>query len=639
VIDGAGATRVLHVQGSAPATGTVRLERLTVTGGNATTGPGGGAILVDSGSLTLVDAVLHHNEVTVADGLASNGGGAIYNRGRDTSLQGSSVSDNSVTVPGSTECCHGGGGIYSNGTGAVAVNASSVVRNTVKVTGPGADGSACCSGGGGIYQNANDDVTITGSNVDGNSVTLDGADRFHGGGALYVDPASAVAVDILGSTMIGNKVTVTGPAADDDAHCCSGGGAVFTLAGINVVGSVLNGNSATVTAGSFGHGGGAVNIRPSVSVPVTASFASSTLAQNTATVTSSGAVQFNAGDHPLTFDRSLLAGNAAKISGSTLSGGGAVYEDGAHDNGYVNTTITGNSTNAANPQQGGGGLYLLNAGPVSTLLANVTLAGNSAPAGSGGGVLSFGNTLESKNSIVAQNSAATGADCAGFTNLNPTPAVFTSLGHNLESAPGTCGFTATGDRVVAATAVKLGPLKNNGGPTQTRALLAGSPALDGGNPAGCTNLAGAPLTTDQRGRPRPLDATGDLIAVCDIGAYEAPARRPHCTLEVKTRRVPRTKHPKLRLRARCDERVTGRLGGTIKIEREGKKGKTVKLRAVKRLLKRNVARTIKLAVPKSARSALYDGARESARFTLRATNVNGRAKATARIKKLKLAKP
>ncbi len=53
----------------------------------------------------------------------------------------------------------------------------------------------------------------------------------------------------------------------------------------------------------------------------------------------------------------------------------------------------------------------------------------------------------------------------------------------------------------------LGPLVNNGGSTETHALLTGSPALDTGNNATCP-------ATDQRGIPRPGGAA------CDIGSYE-----------------------------------------------------------------------------------------------------------------------
>jgi hypothetical protein len=67
---------------------------------------------------------------------------------------------------------------------------------------------------------------------------------------------------------------------------------------------------------------------------------------------------------------------------------------------------------------------------------------------------------------------------------------------------------------------KLSPLQNNGGPTQTHALLAGSPAIDAGNPNGCLDSTGAPLQIDQRGLPRTTDGNGDGRAACDIGAVE-----------------------------------------------------------------------------------------------------------------------
>jgi hypothetical protein len=90
----------------------------------------------------------------------------------------------------------------------------------------------------------------------------------------------------------------------------------------------------------------------------------------------------------------------------------------------------------------------------------------------------------------------------------------TSNGYNL-SSDGSCDFSGPGD--LNNTDPKLGPLQNNGGPTQTQALLPGSPAIDAGNPSGCTDNKGNLLKTDQRGAPRPgkEDTSG-----CDMGAYE-----------------------------------------------------------------------------------------------------------------------
>ncbi len=66
----------------------------------------------------------------------------------------------------------------------------------------------------------------------------------------------------------------------------------------------------------------------------------------------------------------------------------------------------------------------------------------------------------------------------------------------------------------------LGPLANNGGPTQTHALLAGSPAIDAGNPATPGSGGNACEATDQRGYARPAGLA------CDIGAYEFGAPPP-----------------------------------------------------------------------------------------------------------------
>ena len=92
----------------------------------------------------------------------------------------------------------------------------------------------------------------------------------------------------------------------------------------------------------------------------------------------------------------------------------------------------------------------------------------------------------------------------------------TSKGYNL-SSDNTCKFGTSGDR--NNTDPMLGPLQYNGGPnhTQTMALQPGSPAIDAGNPSGCTDSKGNLLKTDQRGMPRPdKEDTGG----CDMGAYE-----------------------------------------------------------------------------------------------------------------------
>jgi hypothetical protein len=98
---------------------------------------------------------------------------------------------------------------------------------------------------------------------------------------------------------------------------------------------------------------------------------------------------------------------------------------------------------------------------------------------------------------------------------------FFSEGHNLIGigvGDGSSGFGAAGDQLgtlISPLDPMLGVLKNNGGPTKTHALLAGSPAIDAGDNAGVP-------ATDQRGSgfPRKKDGNGDGLIVVDIGAFE-----------------------------------------------------------------------------------------------------------------------
>jgi hypothetical protein len=86
------------------------------------------------------------------------------------------------------------------------------------------------------------------------------------------------------------------------------------------------------------------------------------------------------------------------------------------------------------------------------------------------------------------------------------------------------GFSPGPTDVVPPAGVRLPDILDpvlalHGGTTQTHALVPGSPAIDAGGPV-CRNADGDPLTTDQRGQPRPVDGDGDGTAACDIGAVE-----------------------------------------------------------------------------------------------------------------------
>ena len=87
---------------------------------------------------------------------------------------------------------------------------------------------------------------------------------------------------------------------------------------------------------------------------------------------------------------------------------------------------------------------------------------------------------------------------------------------------GSLDCTVNGGGVTIADP-KLRPLQNNGGPTQTHALLAGSPAIDAGDPGGCRDNLGSLILKDQRDFARHVDGNNDGIARCDIGAVEFDA--------------------------------------------------------------------------------------------------------------------
>jgi len=186
----------------------------------------------------------------------------------------------------------------------------------------------------------------------------------------------------------------------------------------------------------------------------------------------------------LTIKNSTLSSNTALNGGGILNQGSLVI---------VNSTLSGNT---ALDENGGA---ITNDGTLAVF--NATFGGNSAV--EGGAIFNNGGTAILQNSIVANSTK--GGNCSG---------VITSHGYNL-SSDATCNFSIVGD--LNNTDPRLGPLQNNGGPTQTMALQSGSAAIDGGNPGGCTDEAGHLLRTDQRGKPRP-----DLedIRGCDMGAYE-----------------------------------------------------------------------------------------------------------------------
>ena len=306
-------------------------------------------------------------------------------------------------------------------------------------------------------------------------------------------------------------LTISGPGASQLAISGNGAAQVFNIcSGANVTLSGL-----TIEKGSSNIGGGLYN---SGTLTVT----NSTLSGNSA---DGGGGIFNTG--ALTVTDTTFSGNSAvgacsggegggidntggtvTVTNSTLSGNSAACSGGGIENSgtlrLTNSTLSGNS--AVNE---GGGIDNNNYGILA--VTNSTIADNSAPAGAG-----FDNfdTITLKSTLLANNTP--GGSCLLFGGT------IISQGYNL-SDDSTCAsfFTGPGDQSHVLKGAGLDPkgLQNNGGPTQTIALLpndpAGtSPAVDAIPVTSCTDTNGKPVTTDQRGVTRPQGKG------CDIGAYE-----------------------------------------------------------------------------------------------------------------------
>jgi hypothetical protein len=217
------------------------------------------------------------------------------------------------------------------------------------------------------------------------------------------------------------------------------------------------------------------------------------------------------------------SGSSLTLSDCTLTDNRAAGSGGAiEDQGSVTVQDCVLVANGASTV--GGAIDATSATNPMLSVSDSTIAGNSGMAAGGGLALSHsaspmtvdGDTVDGNFSHSGANvSVATGSPVASpqFENtivadgLGPAAtncdAPVVSLGHNLEDGT-SCGFTAPGD--LSGVDSGLGPLQDNGGPTETMALLPGSPAIDAGS--------GQCDASDQRGVSRPQGL------VCDIGAYE-----------------------------------------------------------------------------------------------------------------------
>lgn len=334
-------------------------------------------------------------------------------------------------------------------------------------------GSFSRDGGGGVR--CADCVLTLENMVISNNVARDG------GGGIYLQNVSSAIIS--SSSITGNSATFF-----------SGGGILSVLSTLTMTDSNLTGNQAINTSNTFRNDGGGMIVFEGSLTMTDCSVAGN------ASRRSGGGASFAGGTH--------------RISGTTFSGnnvtegiGGGVTIGSSSENPnspatvtMVNSTLSGN-----NASEDGGGIS--NFSSTSTL-RNVTVASNTATISGGGIYNGDGAPIRLANTIVADNIAPTNPDVDGAIN---------SLGNNLVRTRGTStGYVATD--LPDGSNPMLGALANNGGPTQTRALLTGSQAVNAGNNAQALDTDNATaLTTDQRGAGFPRIVNGTV----DIGAFES----------------------------------------------------------------------------------------------------------------------
>jgi hypothetical protein len=430
-------------------------------------GPTGGTATVSGGDAVEVFDVtggtVSIRNLAIAHGHTSGSGGGISNAGTLTLTNCTLDHDTAGNAGGGLSNLGGTATLVgctfnhdsAGSTGGIGGGIFSF--GTLSVTSSNLSNDSAGFLGGGIYIHVNSTATLTNCTLSNDSATDGGGD----GGGVFVDDNSTA--------------TLTNCTLSND-KAGNGGGGVCTD-GTHSTATLTN---CTLSNDSATQGGGICNTGGTVALT------------NCALSNDS--------------DSGLLNEGTATVTACTFSNDSAVQGGGLENGGTATlTNCTFSNDSATSSSTGGGGIS--NAGGAILTLTNCTLANNAAVNGSGGGIWNAQDgTLNLTNTLVAENTAAvSGPDVSGDVSTadhdligdGSGSTIITNLGGNLEG-------TST-----APIDPRLGPLQNNGGPTQTLALLADSPAI------GHANNAKAPAT-DQRGFTR-LDETGETT---DIGAFE-----------------------------------------------------------------------------------------------------------------------
>ncbi len=341
-----------------------------------------------------------------------------------------------------------------------------------------------------------------------NPVTLPGGCTPASWRAFYVDSTGNLTLDGL---------TVRHGVSDNATY---GGGGISNLGTLTVINSTISGNTTISGGGGISYFGTLTVINSTISGnnsdysgggiagSSTLTVSNSTISGNMA-IDEGGGVYSNGGI--LDIIDSTISGNVsgktgggitsqnkkAQITNSTVKGntvngyggaGGGIYVK--DDLAVTNSTISNNAVNGGNGR--GGGVYIRSLAAPVIKITNSTISGNTAVVG--GGLYQDYNAITMINSLLTAN---------GPNNCGNLVADASNIADDAS-----CGSATQ----KTAGEINLAPLADNGGPTQTHALMAGSAAIDFNASASCT---GAPVNgLDQRGETRPQGAG------CDTGAFE-----------------------------------------------------------------------------------------------------------------------
>ncbi len=537
---------------------------------------GGGGIFVDNGSLALTDTVVSGN-YTARSGAR---GGGIFTSSSPVTLTNSEITDNhtrggssrgggiytsrgSLTLVGTTVSGNSTLGGSSGGGGIGAVYADAVLTDSVV-----GDNQTLGfeSPGGGIYAgsyfyNSSGSVTLTNSTISGNSTIGDGG---RGGGIATTRPLT-----VEGSTIVNNSTAGETAFEFSIGDSSSSGGGISALAPVTLTNTTVQGNS---TSGDDAVGGGIAGFEVTLTNSMvldnsTAGERASgggidgatlTLTESTVRGNSTSGVEATGGGISA---GSLNATNstfdANSTDGDDAFGGGISLSDGV----LMGSTVSGNSASGANADGGGISFRFDGFGSVALSLLNSTVSGNStngtggaislgqsqfnrsfeldlnlisttitnnSSAGDGGGVFVFDfsrfPTTTIENSILAGNIQNLAVGSLGVPNdlvvSNPNRELTISYSligvADSITQPITNNFGNRFGTAASPLDPRLAPLADNGGPTQTHALLPNSPAFDAGSLALAVDENGDPLPTDQRG----VGFDRVSVASVDIGSFE-----------------------------------------------------------------------------------------------------------------------